>query len=97
MVIKQDCPICGRKGNPGHVNMCEDDKKAVTFETIVGGIAGFLIGGPVGAALGATGANKGTSWIAKRFNQTTDDGFVIYRFNCQNPNCKHTWTSKVKE
>lgn len=96
MATRQDCPKCGRKGNEGHVYYDTDFKKLSAFETVAGGICGFMIGGPVGAAVGAAGAEKGMKWLMKQF-QTDNKGYVWYRFNCMNPNCKHTWVSKVKE
>lgn len=96
MAIKQDCPKCGRKGNEGHVCKEEGDDKFTAFEAIMGGIAGFCFGGPVGAAVGAAGFHKAAKWVNKQ-NQTDKDGYVWYRFNCMNPDCKHTWISKIKE
>ncbi len=96
MAIRQDCPVCGRKGNEGHVDKDPGDDKFVAIESALGGVFGFCIGGPVGAAVVATGTNKACKWLNKR-KQTTKDGYVWYRFNCMNPNCKHTWISKIKE
>lgn len=96
MAIRQDCPKCGRKGNEGAIFKEKDDDTLTAVETVCGGVVGFLLGGPVGAAAAAAGANKATKWLLKK-NQTDKDGYVWYRFNCMNPNCKHTWISKVKE
>lgn len=96
MAVRQDCPLCGRKANEGHVDKGLGDDTFTAFETVVCGALGFCIGGPVGAAIGATGGNKAAKWLTKRI-QTTKDGYVWYRFNCMNPNCKHTWISKIKE
>lgn len=96
MVIKQDCPKCGRKGNDGHVDLTSDDKGVIALETTIGGIADFIFGGPVGAAAGAAVMNKAFNWAGKKFN-TDKSGYVWYRFNCMNPDCKHTWISKIKE
>lgn len=96
MAIRQDCPICGRKGNEGVVCKDADDDKFTAIEAALGGVAGFCFGGPAGAALGAMGAHKMAKWITRN-NQKTSDGYIWYRFNCMNPACKHTWVSKVKE
>lgn len=96
MAVRQDCPKCGRKGNEGHVYKADGDDVVSAIETVAGGIIGFCVGGPVGAAAGAAGAHKGMKWLLKK-DKTDKDGYVLYRFNCMNPDCKHTWTSKIKE
>lgn len=96
MAIRQDCPKCGRKGNEGHVKKDNGDDTLTAVETVAGGIVGFCLGGPIGAAVGASAANKGIKWLTKN-SQKDKDGYVWYRFNCMNPNCNHTWISKVKE
>lgn len=96
MAIRQDCPICGRRGNEGHVDYDKDTEKVCAIEAVCGGIFGFMIGGPVGAAAGAAGAHKAMKWLMKQ-KETDKNGYVWYRFNCMNPDCKHTWISKVRE
>lgn len=96
MAIRQDCPKCGRKANEGQIYKEDGDDGLTALETVCGGVIGFVLGGPVGAAAGAAAANKGVKWLLKK-GQTTKDGYVWYRFNCMNPNCKHTWISKIKE
>ena len=96
MAVKQDCPVCGRKGNEGHICKAEDDNLFIGLGAAVGGLFGAVFGGPVGAVAGAAGGGKLYKIICER-DQRDSDGYVNYRFNCMNPNCKHTWTSKIKE
>lgn len=96
MAIRQDCPICGRRGNEGHVRKDSEDEKVNAFAAVGGGIAGFCLGGPVGAAVGAAAFHKIGTWLSKK-SMTDEDGNVWYRFNCMNPDCKHTWISRIKE
>jgi len=92
MVVKQDCPVCGRKGNDGHVYKGQSN----VLETVLFAGAGLAFFGPIGAAIGGACGNKIAKWVNK-MDQTDDEGYVLYTFNCMNPNCKHTWTSKIKE
>ncbi|MBR1520233.1 MAG: hypothetical protein IJ635_03240 [Bacteroidaceae bacterium] len=96
MAVKQDCPECGRKGNEGHLYTEKEDNYAAAAFAVAGASIGSLLGGPIGLPVGGGLGYKLAKFLQKN-RETTDDGYVWYRFNCMNPNCKHTWISKVKE
>ncbi|MBQ9665996.1 MAG: hypothetical protein IJV33_05965 [Bacteroidaceae bacterium] len=96
MTVRQDCPECGRKSNEGHLYTESEDKYAPEVLAVAGAGIGALLGGPIGAPIVGGLGYKLAKYIQKR-HVTDDDGYVWYRFNCMNPNCKHTWISKVKE
>ena len=43
MAVRQDCPLCGRKANEGHVDKDSGDDTFTAFETVVCGALGFCI------------------------------------------------------
>ena len=89
MAIKKDCKSCGRRNVEGRLYRNDADKKLEAFEATIGTAAGFLVGGPIGAVVGGTLFHKGTKWLTKRDN-TSSDGKVLYRFTC--PACGEEWT-----
>ena len=87
MVIRRDCPCCGRRNILGSKKLYQDstDKNGAT--TICSGmlaVGGFLLAGPFGLGAAAFGKK-----LSDKVAELTSNGRKHFEFLC--PGCNHHW------